>query len=57
MQLRISGKDLKKLIICYFFRVQTLGAGVAQDQKILLEQISRQKIVKQIGFRGFRTVI
>ena len=32
------------LIICYALGVQTLGAGVTQDEETSLEQNSRQKI-------------
>ena len=42
VQLRIRGKNLKYWLFA-IFGVPTLGAGVTQDEKTSLEQISRQK--------------
>ena len=49
VQLRVGVKSLKYWLFA-IFGVQTLGAGVTQDEETSLEQISRQKIVEQIGF-------
>ena len=49
MHWRISGKNSEYTLFA-ISGVQALGAGVTQDEETSLEQISRQKIVEQIGF-------